>query len=141
MWNTCELNKEYEFNNIDNNDYDNDNNNNDNNDDDNIVHHHPLIDDVVSIDRPELVESGLSLNSSTVAKVIIVAIIVIIVVIIVIMVIITIVIIMAITIIMVIMVIIIIMILYDVRLNWPAVALEEPEFDASSQFQTGQSSS
>ena len=134
MWNTCELNKEYEFNNIDNNDYDNDKDNNNNNDD-NIVH--PLIDDVVSIDRPELVESGLSLNSSTVAKVIIVVIIVIIV----IMVIITIVIIMAITIIMVIMVIIIIMILYDVRLNWPAVALEEPEFDASSQFQTGQSSS
>ena len=35
MWNTCELNKEYEFNDIDNNDYDNDNNNNndDNNDD------------------------------------------------------------------------------------------------------------
>ena len=111
MWNTCELNKEYEFNNIDNNDYDNDNNNNNN--DNNIVHHRPLIDDVVSIDRPELVESGLSLNSSTVAKVIIV----------------------------VIIVIIIIMILYDVRLNWPAVALEEPEFDASSQFQTGQSSS
>ena len=138
MWNTCELNKEYEFNNIDDNDYDNDN---DNNNDDNIVHHHPLIDDVVSIDRPELVESGLSLNSSTVARVIIIVIIVIIAVIIVIVVIITIVIIMAITIIMVIMVIIIIMILYDVRLNWPAVALEEPEFDASSQFQTGQSSS
>ena len=131
MWNTCELNKEYEFNNIDNNDYDNDKDNNNNNDD-NIVH--PLIDDVVSIDRPELVESGLSLNSSTVAKVIIVVIIVF-------MVIITIVIIMAITIIIVIIVIIIIMILYDVRLNWPAVALEEPEFDASSQFQTGQSSS